>query len=508
NVVASLRERPRRALEPVFWKSTRAWDRHTEGLYAAFVEALFDAPASESLSFRPLAPALRDPQRTFLHDHLGLGEDDPKRPTAVPAEPDCADLPYFLRGSFAWKLGLPMGFRDCNRGSSSTPPTCGALVTNEDPIINPNPPPESATAKRRKPSKPPKDALGAARMFLRRLHNTVHSGSARTSLADSSSDLYPVPLTPEALRPGTVYADPYGHVLVLAKWVPAQDGKGGLLLAVDGQPDGSIARKRFWEGTFLFAAGEKSAGPGWKAFRPLVAQAGAQPAPLADSALGEDFVPASRDQEKRSTEAFYVRMSKLINPRGLPPETAYEETLAALVEQLETRVGSVDNGEKNARDTNNALIPMPEGPKIFETVGPWEDFATPSRDMRLIIAMNVLLALPDKVEKHPELFVLGGVKPATARAKMQALHERLIPTKSITYTRSDGSKQTLTIADLLARRTGFEIAYNPNDCAEVRWAAPADSPEMATCKRRAPAEQLALMEKYRAWFREARRPPR
>ncbi|HEY0705749.1 MAG TPA: hypothetical protein VGG33_03075 [Polyangia bacterium] len=503
DVVASTRERPRRALEPVFWKSTRAWDKHTEGLYAAFVEALFDAPVSESLSFRPLAPALRDPKRNFLYDHLGLGEDDPKRPTALPAEPDCADLPYFLRGYFAWKLGLPMGFRDCNRGSSNSAPTCGALVTNEDPILSPAP-----VEKGKKPRKPPKDALGAARVFLRKLANTVHSGSARTSLADPTTDLYPVPITPDALRPGTVFADPYGHVLVLAKWVPPQDGKGGLLLAVDGQPDGSIARKRFWEGTFLFASGEKSAGPGWKAFRPLVAATDAPPSPLPDTELKGDFVPASRDQEKLSTEAFYVRMSKLINPRGLPPETAYEETLAALVEQLETRIGSVDNGEKNARETNNALIPMPEGPKIFETVGPWEDYATPSRDMRLIIAMNVLLGLPEKVEKHPELFVLAGTKPAEARAKMQALHDRLIPTKSITYTRSDGSQQTLTIADLLARRAGFEVAYNPNDCVEVRWGAPAGSPEMATCKRRAPPDQLALMEKYRAWFREARRPPR
>jgi len=28
---------------------------------------------------------------------------------------------------------------------------------------------------------------------------------------------------------------------------------------------------------------------------------------------------------------------------------------------------------------------MPEGEKIFETMGAWEDFATPSRDLRLLI---------------------------------------------------------------------------------------------------------------------------
>ena len=53
---------------------------------------------------------------------------------------------------------------------------------------------------------------------------------------------------------------------------------------------------------------------------------------------------------------------------------------------------------------------MPDGAKIFETTGPWEDYATPSRDMRLLIAMNVLLGLPDRIVKHPELFNLGGAQ--------------------------------------------------------------------------------------------------
>ena len=65
---------------------------------------------------------------------------------------------------------------------------------------------------------------------------------------------------------------------------------------------------------------------------------------------------------------------------------------------------------------------MPDGAKIFETTGPWEDYATPSRDMRLLIAMNVLLGLPDKVVKHPDLFRLGGRKPAEVRDQIAKLH--------------------------------------------------------------------------------------
>jgi hypothetical protein len=52
------------------------------------------------------------------------------------------------------------------------------------------------------------------------------------------------------------------------------------------------------------------------------------------------------------------------------------------------------------------------------------------------------------------------------------------------------------------------MAYNLNDCVELRWGAPAKSEEASTCKRYAPAAQRAKMLDYRAWFHERRRPPR
>jgi len=154
------------------------------------------------------------------------------------------------------------------------------------------------------------------------------------------------------------------------------------------------------------------------------------------------------------------------------------------------------------------VIPMPDGAKIFETTGPWEDYATPSRDMRLLIAMNVLLGIPERIVKHPELFKLGGRKPEAVRGEIAKLHASLIPTRGISYTRSDGSSQKLTVADLLARRAALEIAYNPNDCVETRWGAAEGTPEAAPCARHAPPEQKAKMAEVRVWFHEARRPSR
>lgn len=464
------------------------WDRSTEAFYSAWIETLFDAPPEESLSFPSLEPVLRNAERNFLHDFLGWNED-----RRLPATPDCADLPYFLRAYFAWKVGLPAVFRACSRGSATAPPRCGAPVIEQGFVGRPATP-------------------AAFQGVIRRLVDTVHSGSARTGLADNQTDFYPVALERESLWPGTVYADPYGHVLVLVKWVPQTDGRSGLLLAVDAQPDNSVTRKRFWEGTFLYAGDIRSAGPGFKAYRPASRLAdGSGPLRLlSNEALSDDprFPPYSLEQASLETEMFYARMGKLMNPRGLDPEQAYRATLDALVEQLETRVESVDNGEAYFRRNPRALIAMPSGAAIFETVGPWEDYATPSRDMRLLIAMNVLAGLPERIVLYPELFLLGGRSPEVVREDLERSHRRAIAEKEITYTRSDGSPQRLSVAEIFGRQAAFEVGYNPNDCVEVRWGAESGSAEYASCRRHAPADQQVRMESYRPWFHQTRRPPR
>ncbi|MFM8331000.1 MAG: hypothetical protein ACKN9T_04875 [Candidatus Methylumidiphilus sp.] len=461
-----------------------AWGLATEAFYSAWVEQLFDAPPQENLSFPSLEPVLRDPKRNFLHNHLGLNEDK-----ALPSTPDCADLPYTLRAYFAWKVGLPISFRSCSRGSASAPPRCGPVTVKND-------------FARLSPQSSFRNVAG-------QLANAVHSGSARTGLDDEATDLYPTALLRETLWPGTVYADPYGHVLVLAQWVPQRNGQPGMLLAVDAQPDNSVTRKRVWEGTFLFANVE-SAGPGFKAFRPLARTNGGGWRLLSNDELVDNpsFAPFSLEQDQIAPEAFYARLDKLINPQGLKPRQAYEATLDALVEQVETRVTSVENGEAYFRKGAAGVIPMPSGAAIFETIGPWEDFSTPSRDMRLVIAINVLNGLPEKIVRHPELFVMGGVSPQQAKQDIEQYHAQRIQTRSVRYIRSDGSPWELPLTEVLARKAAFEMAYNPNDCAEARWGAQPGSAEYATCRRHAPEAQHAKMQQYRAWFREARRPTR
>jgi hypothetical protein len=243
------------------WRSTRGWDRASENLFSAWISTAFDE--REGKRWKGLGEVLTDPKRNFLHNHLGLGEDaDPKK---LALRPDCADAPYVLRAYFAWKLGLPFGRHRCRFGEIDGPPRCGEWESN-DVMLAPSAEPTEAEAE---PAPSPVSRL-EFRELADRLLDDVTARSLRTSLADDVTDLYPVALEREHLRPGVVFSDPYGHTLTIVKWIDQAPGRSGKLLAVDAQPDGSLGMRRFWRGNFLFVDKHPIGGFGFKAFRPIV----------------------------------------------------------------------------------------------------------------------------------------------------------------------------------------------------------------------------------------------
>jgi hypothetical protein len=472
------------------WKTTRSWDSGMETLYSAWINALFGG-SDEQASWNALHEVTQNKENNFLYDYLSLGEDDSVAKNKVFMEPDCADNPFFLRAYFSWKLGLPFGFHICNRGYVGHNPQTGEWVTNET----------SSSAK---------NPVQAFNTFLRTIMNGVHSGTGRTSLDDEMSDYYPVTLTREALRPGTVFADPYGHTLILISWV-SQTKKGpGLLLAVDAQPDNTIAIKRFWKGNFLFNTSEVVGEPGFKTFRPITVENGKMQLVSNESlTAAKGYAPFSLQQRKMKSEDFYLTMDRLINPKPLDPEDALLDLIQALHEQLQVRVKSVANGEAYFKAHPGTLIPMPTNANgIFLAGGQWEDFSTPNRDLRLLIAMDAVLSFPERVAQFPDDYAISKPSsPEEIQEKLQLLLEKKVSELTITYTRSDGSSQKLTIAEILKRRDAFEMAYNPNDGVEIRWGAPEQSKERSTCHRQAPVSQQKTMQSVRKWFNKRLHPP-
>jgi hypothetical protein len=171
-------------------------------------------------------------------------------------------------------------------------------------------------------------------------------------------------------------------------------------------------------------------------------------------------------------------------------------------------VTSVENGRK-FQNSGRGEANMPDGAAIFETIGPWEDFSTPSRDLRLLIAIDVVRGFPDRVERRPERYAMPKDKSAAGvKAELQSVLTSELASRKFSYPRSDGSPWTLALKDVSDRAVNLEMAYNPNDCVELRWGAADKSEEASTCKRYAPSAQRAKMTKYRAWLHERRRPPR
>jgi hypothetical protein len=145
---------------------------------------------------------------------------------------------------------------------------------------------------------------------------------------------------------------------------------------------------------------------------------------------------------------------------------------------------------------------------IFLAGGPWEDFSTPNRDLRLLIAIDAVIGFPDKVMESPEDYKISKLTSAAeTRNKLQTLLEKKVSSLTISYTRSDGSSQKLSLAEILKRRDAFEMAYNPNDGIEIRWGAPEKSNERATCRRQAPSGQQNTMKSVRKWFHDRQHPP-
>ena len=93
------------------WKPKRKWNRKMETLFGAFVEQLFSHPLEDDRTWESLTDLITDPNRNFLYNALGHREDEKMK-----LAPDCADLPYFLRGYFAWKMRLPFAYHKCSGG--------------------------------------------------------------------------------------------------------------------------------------------------------------------------------------------------------------------------------------------------------------------------------------------------------------------------------------------------------------------------------------------------------
>lgn len=212
------------------WTGQRSWDAAAESRYGEFVATIGRAVAERRC--RTLAACLNDPQINPLWSAM---------PAKLRVHADCADVPYILRAYFALHEDLPFAYsrsmhgrgRDVRYYKDARPSGLCSWLDSPTP-----------------------------RSLLQGLSRVVHSGYFRTAPGVENADFYQTEISPGAIRPGTLYYDPNGHVVVVYALRPT-----GEILFFDGHPDGFLTHGVLSEKN---VRGGVSQGGGFKNFRPIV----------------------------------------------------------------------------------------------------------------------------------------------------------------------------------------------------------------------------------------------
>jgi surface antigen len=401
-------------------------------------------------------------------------------PPGVYFAADCADLPYFLRGYYAWKRGLPFSYisavspRGATRDIRYT--SSGNTIASRRDVLT---------------------GSTTGRQLLVDLRNNISSAMFRLHPDMEGTDLYPVRIDRKSLKPGSVLYDPNGHVAVVYK--VEEDGR---VLFMDAHPDNSLTRGTYGK---KFVRSSPGMGSGFKNWRPLKL-AGATTTPdgtlvggrvvftknaeLADFSTEQFFGnitrPADREWasgqftiEGQQVDYYdYVRAKMGGGSLTFEPVQEVRNMVRANCEDLRYRAEAVDLAIRVG--IQNKAQPSRLPTNIYGTEGEWEEYSTPSRDARLKASFK---ELRDQVQRFVEWHNAGDKRVrfqggSIVQALLKAYDEEAALC-TITYLRSNGTPVPLGYEEI--RKRMFMLSFDPYHCIERRWGA-SQPAELSTCR--------------------------
>jgi hypothetical protein len=419
-----------------------------------------------------------------MHECLTSPSSNPRFHASNPADmrffADCADLPYLLRAYYAWMNGLPFSFASAMRSLGSP----GDIRYNNGNRVSAR-----------------KDLISSridARRAIPDITTLVTTAQFRTAPEATGQllpDQYPVGITRDSIKPGTIIYDAYGHIAVVYNVT-----REGRVLFMDSHPDNSLTRGMYGH---AFHRQAPSVGGSFKRWRPLKlagatrqsdgSYAGGRIELTPDRQLSDwsdeqyfgTATPRPKDwREARFTlngrEKDYYHFVRLrLAPAGFryDPIDETRVMVRSLCRDIHYRREAVDFALKAGihRRTPPARLPY----NIYGTHGPWEIYSTPSRDARLKTGFKELRDeiarfLELNASKSDEIVYTG----TDLKRDLRGVYETETAACNLTYTRSNGTPVTLTFRDVAARL--FDLSFDPYQCVERRWGATA-AEELASC---------------------------
>lgn len=439
----------------------------------------------DTLGFEAFITAIGESDCKTVHECITSAAANPRyhatNPPYTEFRADCADLPGFLRGYFAFKNGLPFSFSIKYAAHPRAPGNrtgiTGNQISERYEIIGPGP--------------DSRRALPVIGQYVSTEHFRVPPAYTGKLLPD----YYPVKLNGESIRPGTVIFDPDGHVAVVYK-VSAD----GLIHYIDAHPDNSLTRGIYGRD---FGRAPPEMGAGFKRWRPQVL-VGATRASDGQLVGGRIDLAADPSLADWSDEQYYG--TKQPRPRlwsdgkfeigGVEadyydylrlslagPNFKYkplEETrtrIRALCDDLNERVAAVDLAVKAGYPRRPQPPKLPAN--IYSTSGEWEIYSTPSRDARMKTSFG---ELHDEVQRFIEMgrqsHNLLDYAGDDLRADLRHVYEVEASACTITYVQSNGNNRSLGFTDVMRRL--FDMSFDPYHCVELRWGA-TSAEELKTC---------------------------
>lgn len=448
-----------RTLRP--WKVTKeAWTSADEKEFTEFIKAL---GASGCNTTDKCLSSSANPYRT---------EEEMKNVFYA----DCADFPYYLRGYFAYKKGLPFSVvSEVGAADGSIPKDMRSTVSGNVPLARISVP----------------SVTGAAREFGQMsltVNDKLSTATYRmvTGTDKIQSDFYSPAIRPGAIKVGTAVYGVAGHVGIIYEIKPT-----GEVRYMDAHPDNSVTRKSFQSSDFPLS--KIAHGGGFKNFREqrvVDAEKNAQGVII----KGRVVIDSDADHSDYSLEQYdsknfvvdgkqvrFVEWQRYRLSGGAykidPPTEIYNEA-KELCSSYQAREADIEAATRNGLHKKPHIEKLPDN--IFSASGDWEDFSTPGRDLRLRNKVRDIVALAKeyltRFNAHDPLVVYKG---KDLKADMIAAFKKVGASCNVVYKKSDGSEANLTFHQLLMRLP--LISFDPFLCPELRWGATSPE-ELSTCK--------------------------
>ncbi len=392
---------------------------------------------------------------------------------------DCADLPYYLRAYYAWKLGLPFSYISAVSPLGNTTDIRYTARGNE-------------IATRRDVLSGSVNGLD----LLVTLRDSVSSATYRLHPDMEGTDLYPVRIDRKAIKPGTVLYDPNGHLAIVYR--VEDDGR---IEYIDAHPDNSLTRGTYGRKFVRSSPGMGAGFKNWRPIRLVGATRGpdgslvggkvtfAKNAELPDYSTEQFFGNGERPADREWASGGFMLEDQLVDyydymraklgggTLAYDPIVEVRNMVHSNCEDIAYRAEAVDLAIKNGIQLKPQPSRLP--PNIYGTEGEWEEFSSPSRDARLKTSFK---EIRDQVQRFVEWYTAGDKRivyqGSDILRDLLQTYDTEAAACTIVYARSDGSPVQLGYEEV--RRRMFKLSFDPYHCIERRWGA--IGPELATCR--------------------------